>query len=233
MEKDEFNKVLLCISCGNKTLMNKVASYENKVEDWTNCEYSNQQELLGISYDIWNLYFCPVCHNVTLELAQWETYSSYPKIVYEIIYPTTISKSHAVPLPIKNAFEAALKVRHLDGAICALSIRRTLEMMCKEEGEIKGNLYEKLTALGKRGVLPPILDKMASVLRTLGNDAAHAGDKDFPPELVSSMIEFTEIILDYVYVLPSKLAEIQSDIDKEKTKPETDVTKVEITDLST
>jgi hypothetical protein len=31
-------------------------------------------------------------------------------------------------------------------------------------------------------------------------------------ELVSSMIEFTETILEYVYVLPAKLAEIQTQI---------------------
>jgi signal recognition particle subunit SEC65 len=215
-DKGAIGKVLLCISCGNKTFMGKVASYQDKEEEWDEDDYERFH--VGTISKTWELYFCPVCHNVTLELIQWEDYHGCPEPrTYTIVYPAMMSKSQAVPMKIKRAFDAALKVRNIDGAICALSIRRTLEMMCKEKGETKGSLYQKLTNLALKGILPPILDKMASVLRTLGNNAAHAEDKDFPPKLVSSMIEFTEIILDYVYLLPKKLADIQSDIDKEKS----------------
>ena len=65
-------------------------------------------------------------------------------------------------------------MRNIDGAICAFAVRSTLEKMCKDKGEIKGSLYDKLKNLSKKGVLPPILDEIADVLRDLGNAAAHA-----------------------------------------------------------
>jgi signal recognition particle subunit SEC65 len=61
---------------------------------------------------------------------------------------------------------------------------------------------------------------MADILRDLGNAAAHADDTNFPEDIVSSMIDFTQIILDYVYNLPEKLSVVQERIGKKKTTSE-------------
>ncbi|MCS1350285.1 DUF4145 domain-containing protein [Mechercharimyces sp. CAU 1602] len=67
---------------------------------------------------------------------------------------------------------AALKTKNIDGAICVLALRRTLEMMCIDKGENNRNLYKNIQELSDRDILPPILDGMAGILREVGNYAA-------------------------------------------------------------
>lgn len=202
-------KVLQCFHCGNKTLMPLKA--ECKYEDY------DPECGLGETY-FWYVFLCPVCHKITLEqqynFSEEMEYNGKPIWHSNILYPE-INSEIELPPSVKSTFEAALKVRNIDGSICALSIRRTLEVMCKEKGEVDGSLYQKLKNLSSKGILPDILDEMADILRNLGNSAAHADETEFSDDIVSSMIEFTKIILDYVYVLPNKLATIQKKLSKD------------------
>lgn len=214
------DKVLTCHHCGNKTVMRDVAAHKHEdTEDIWDYSYDPYNPVHSIT-DVkkWNLYLCPVCINVTLE---YSTYNSeeteiagQPIIHEELIYPFTTIEENNIPKNVAGAFEAALKVRQIDGAICAIAIRRTLEMMCKDKGEVGNNLYSMLKALSDKGVLPPILNDMASVLRQIGNAAAHADEEKYSHDLVPSMIEFTKIILDYVYNLPMQIEKIQDRIGK-------------------
>jgi hypothetical protein len=163
--------------------------------------------------DDYKLYFCPVCGNVTLTKTSVfsEDMDEYgrPMPRRETLYPILRWKSQNMPRNVSHAFEAAIRVRHIDGAICLLSLRRTLEMMCRNRGATHGTLYDKLRKLSHDGTLPPIVESMATVLKTVGNAAAHADDTNFSDELVESMIDFTQTILDYVYHLPQTLEDIQ------------------------
>lgn len=213
----KMSKLITCHHCGNKTLMEKVSTYVKKYE------FDEMWEEIK-----WNLFICPACQEVTLEketlfseeikhvlhenddeLASEDVIKKLIKI--DVLYPYESSQNNYIPYKVKTAFEAAVKVKNIDGAICAIAIRRTLEMMCKEKGETKGNLFIKLQKLSQKGILPPIINDMAGVLREVGNSAAHA-DEEFKSELVPSMIEFTTIILDYVYNLPNRIADIQEAI---------------------
>lgn len=137
----------------------------------------------------------------------------------ELLSPFKTIVENNIPKNVAGAFEAVLKVRQIDGAICTIAIRRTLEMMCKDKGEEDKNLYEMLKSLSKKGIFPPISNDMASVLRVIGNAAAHADEEEFSHDFVPSMIEFTQIILDYVYNLPKQIEQIQDRIGK-KSKAE-------------
>lgn len=214
--------VKLCLHCGNTTKMEKVASYKWREEcnDW----------------DLWevneiNMYMCPVCKDVTIE----KEYIFSEDLVYTRdeygnifedekestkifqLYPShTVTGDH-IPKKIASAFESAIKVRNIDGAICAIAIRRTLEMMCKDKSSIEGNLYKMLESLANEGILPPILDNMASILRKLGNDAAHANEIEFDREKVNLLVHFTKTILDYVYNLPAQLENLQTKLGNSDT----------------
>lgn len=220
-------KIIHCLHCGNKTYMDKVSTYTYKDDDdfvW--------------SINIWDMFLCPVCLNITLEHTYVFSEDWYidkyngptPKETITTLYPhPPVTTGSGIPISIRNAFEAAQKVQYIDGAVCALSLRRTLEMVCKDKGETTGKLFKKLKNLSNRGILPPILDQMAAVLRELGNVAAHADDIDyeFPSELVPELIEFTDIILSYLYVLPSKIQDIQSKMNNEiNNNPQEDSTPV-------
>ncbi|MBU5670233.1 DUF4145 domain-containing protein [Paenibacillus sp. MSJ-6] len=103
----------------------------------------------------------------------------------------------------------------MEGVLCAIGIRRTLELMCKDKNATGDNLYSQLSDLSNKGVLPPILSNMATVLRKLGNEAAHGtADEQFSKEIIDSMIKFTQVILDYVYQLPDEITKIQKHLSK-------------------
>jgi len=184
----------------------------SKYEDW------DHECGIGDIYE-WDIFLCPVCHKITLEqkyyFSEDRDQYGYPICYFSHLYPHINMDTSKIPVNLKKAFESALSVRHIDGAICALSLRRTLEMMCKDQGETSGDLYDKLNNLSRRNIMPPVLTEMATILRRLGNTAAHADDAEFSPDIVNSMIDFTQTILDYVYVLPDKLESIQWRLSKE------------------
>ena len=131
-----------------------------------------------------------------------------------IIYPNVSITLGGIPPKVKKSFEAAIRIQNIEGTLCAIGIRRTLEMMCKDKNATGKDLYKKLMDLSTKGILPPILKDMASVLRELGNAAAHGDDRDFSDEVIDSMIKFTHVILDYVYNLPVRLSDIQKHLGK-------------------
>lgn len=201
-------KVFLCYHCGNKTFMDLVKYHQHIDSDEIADNYSVD------FVRNWYIYSCKVCGEITVNREECfsEDISFDGKIIVKssIVYPQVTNKNSNMPDGVFESFEAAVKVRHIDGAICALSIRRALEKMCKDKGATHRDLYSKLKYLAEAKILPPIIDEMAYVLKQLGNAAAHADDVVFDEEIVSSMIEFTQIILDYVYNMPAKLKAIQS-----------------------
>lgn len=130
-------KVLTCFHCGNKTSMKQVSTHDiTEHEEIWEYSYSPNRPVAVISYGKrWCLYLCPVCNEVTMERKSWFSEKTEPNgnpIVHEeIIYPTTGVTEHYIPKEVRDSFDAAFKVRHLDGAICVLALRRSLEKMCK------------------------------------------------------------------------------------------------------
>lgn len=222
-------KVLTCHHCGNKTAMKEVAKYcHTEHDDIWDYNYNLHNPVIVVTFtNEWRLFLCPVCIKVTLENTYFNSEETTPNgspIVYEeLLYPFKTMEANYIPNHVAKAFEAALKVRQIDGAICAIAIRRTLEMMCKDKGEEGRSLYSMLRALSDKGVLPPILNDMASVLREIGNAAAHADAANFHHDLVPSMIEFTNIILDYVYNLPKQIEQIQDKLGKKTAEVATKI----------
>jgi hypothetical protein len=217
-------KVMVCYHCGNKTSM-KIVAEHNLTEHEDIWDYS--VDLFKPAYFIsfykqWNIFLCPVCNEITVEKRTHFSEETEPngKPIYntEIIYPQNSSESNFIPSSVSKAFEAALKVRNLDGAICIMALRRTLEKMCKlKEAEGK-TLSLKLKDLQNKKILPPIMDQISDILRIEGNSAAHADDVDFTPENVRLMIDFTQVILDYVYTLPAKIERAQIRIKDRNTE---------------
>lgn len=57
----------------------------------------------------------------------------------------------------------------------------------------------------------------SDVLRILGNEAAHGDDINYDERIVKEMINFTQIIIEYVYVIPYRLGNIKKNIAKKKS----------------
>ncbi|MEC0297154.1 DUF4145 domain-containing protein [Peribacillus frigoritolerans] len=208
---------LLCLHCGNETIMQIVASHnDQEVEYIFHPEYN--EEVPWAVYDtLYTLYKCPVCSKVTLKsIESFDGIKDHNGRVIEtenILYPVQTGDLKFVPELIKSAFESALKTKNVDKVMCAIGLRRTLEMLCYDQGAEGRTLYKKLVDLSDKAIIPKVLDKVSHLIRDLGNAAAHEKDVEFDIHIINDLIRFTRIILDYVYVIPKELIRIQEQFD--------------------
>lgn len=199
-----------CRFCGNKTKIDIVGSHsiDQEVEYFE--EQINDFVSEWMSSTSWLLLKCCVCNNVSLGSIYVDRSLGSRGLEYtSIVYPMKTYNSFHMPKEIYNAYEVALKARYLDGALCLLSLRRTLEIICKQQGETRGDLVGKIQNLASKGILPAVLKDASDILRKLGNEAAHGDNKEFDKSQVDQMINFTELIIEYIYILPEKIKEMK------------------------
>ncbi|RCW49757.1 DUF4145 domain-containing protein [Halanaerobium sp. MA284_MarDTE_T2] len=206
-------KILECYHFGNETLMKQFGDHSKVVTD----RGFNEDMGLFVTREEefkWEMYYCPVCEKITLFYTYSNSYADYPS--ENILYPRFDYEKKEVLDKINNSFVSALKTKHFDLSICLLSLRRTLEMICKDKGFNDGSLAAKISNMVKEGVLPSLLNSASSIVRDLGNQVAHADDFDHTHEEVDNSIEFVEQIINYIYVLPAKIKNLQSENDFEE-----------------
>lgn len=213
--------VCFCWHCGNKGLLNYIVSFDSvheapKNEDIKNpiiCQLAGNTEITT-----WSVYQCPVCGNPvliskTLPNAMPEQFAQYR---YQ--FPTQNIDYTGVPENIKAAFESALRTRTIDSAICILSLRRTLEMICKDKGAEGRDLKSKIQNLIDKKVLPEMMNDACWIVRQSGNDAAHADNVVFTTFEVQEIIKYVTIVIEYLYSLPVRVADLKNKISKRKTQ---------------
>lgn len=192
-------KVYQCYHCGNKTLMNLVADHKEYWDD--------EPPFLG--YTISEMYVCPVCKCVTYVEKYWEEgmYDQNRNMYEEekICFPVITIDTNFVPEKIKDAYEGAMKARNTDTALCLIGLRRTLEMICNEQGALSGNLVGKIEELAKKNILPPTLKEATEITRHFGNSAAHAETIEMTTHELNLIIEFIKSVIEYIYVIPQKM----------------------------
>jgi hypothetical protein len=205
-------KVLECLHCGNKTLMNKNGEYRN---DW-------DEDGHYYGYFIYKMFSCPICSKVTLLEVYWdvslEDRNGTKFLDEEIIYPVSKVKVQTVPKAVQDAFEAALKVSKIESTMCLIGLRRTMEAICNHQKAEGKDLFNMIENLVKKGILPPVLKEASSITRILGNSAAHGEDIAVSKHDVPVVIELIQYIIDYLYVLPEKIKRQKMRIDSLKTK---------------
>jgi len=222
----ESNSKKQCYHCGNQVFMQKIYELNNDTSE----NVGDDEFHYYIDFcERWYIEKCTICNKITITKEEWDSEEqrmfnelgeSWWKS-HEIIYPRiSLEGKHSIPKEIWSAFESALKVQRIDGAVCMMALRRTLEVMCKDKGELTGTLQKKLENLADKKVIPPVIDGIASLLRQMGNEAAHGDNVEFPEYIVKEMSDYTQIILDYVYILPAKLESSQERIDKKNKKME-------------
>lgn len=207
-------KVLQCYYCGNSTLMNLVGEHK--------CFWDENDGYHG--YFNYQMYACPVCKKVTFYQQYWDSAQSYyyndgnyEDIVDEdILYPINTFQGNYLPHKVKEAYEAALKTKNIDSAVCLIALRRTLEIICKEKEAQGRDLWNKIEDLSNKGILPAELKHASTITKTYGNMGAHDMDVSIQRFELEQIIEFVKYILDYLYILPAKLSAIQEKLEKKK-----------------
>ena len=210
-------KLLPCYFCGNSTLMNLVGEH---ISNWDDGEGY-------YGYSKYHMYECPVCRKVSLMELYWDmTQTEYHDgeieeyTVDEILYPINTYQEKNLPKQVKEAFEAALKTKNIDNAVCLIALRRTLEIILKEKGAEGSNLWNKIEDLSKKGILPQELKHASTITKTYGNMGAHDSQITIQKFELEQIVDFVKYVMEYLYILPGKLKSIQILLEKRESKSE-------------
>jgi hypothetical protein len=153
----------------------------------------------------------PACHSIVFFVydvsAGQKVLASYP--AERIDFDTA-----GVPQRLVAAMEEAITC-HADGCYtaAAIMVRKTLELLCAENGASGANLKERIAALGNKIVLPQALLSGLDDLRLLGNDAAHIESQvfnDVGVEEVEAGIDLAKEVLKATYQYQTLIDKIRA-----------------------
>nr|WP_307877381.1 DUF4145 domain-containing protein [Pseudomonas sp. Xaverov 259] len=102
----------------------------------------------------------------------------------------------------------------------AVGARRTLEGIFKylvdTESRAK-SLYQLIDQVKNNNDLAAPLETLSHAIRSGGNLGAHFDDENEPTEeMAGKMVELLDYLISYLYVLPSKITELEKSLGKEK-----------------
>ncbi|WP_430789695.1 DUF4145 domain-containing protein [Virgibacillus flavescens] len=217
-EKRYSDEAILCLHCGNETILEIKSEIEEKEHEFDFDGYGRKFPILTY-FSTYTLYKCPVCFKVSLTSLEYSDIEigpdGSPYEYRETLYPVHTGELSLVPAKIRNAYESSLKTKNVDNVMCVMGLRRTLDILCRVHGEVKGSLNNRLNKLSEKGIIPGVLDDASHLIRVIGNSAAH-DDVDFDSHVVNNMIKFTRIILEYVYVIPKEIERMQIKFESKK-----------------
>lgn len=195
-------------------------------------------EILSDSYfyDMDVVLFCPSCNNYSLIRAYWD--NTYEKNIdvdeydiyngdmveetylYPVVSKLTSKNKKYFPREVINNFDKAIELKSVDEASCLIKLRITLEMICNDQ-EAKGKtLYEKILYLSENGILPKTLNAASTLTKDLGNIGAHESSVEINLTELISVIELVEYIIQYIYVLPNEIEELENKFNLHKNNKE-------------
>lgn len=86
---------------------------------------------------------------------------------------------------------------------CAVLARRAIQSTCIEKGAKKGDLIKQLDELKINGTITKDLHEWATVVRWVGNDAAHPNKDIVTKEDADDILKLAEQFLHVIYVAPA------------------------------
>lgn len=167
---------------------------------------------------VWKLTICRLCNGVSL-LRYFYHEAYFPEDTHlEVVYPASGETFKGLPEEIDRAHRAALRVRGIDSNAYAVLLGRVIEMVCAEQGVREGALNDRLGALSRKGVIPEQLALMGHGLRNMRNIGAHADLGELTEADVPYLDSLCKAILEYIYVAPRLIDEVQKRVEAIKTQ---------------
>lgn len=204
-----------CFHCGNTGMLKLIGKTGWKDEDIHEDNYGNIVGYTLLEHEDWYALECPVCHKpVLISEYTFDVANTPPERKTE--YPTIAVSPNGVPKEIYAAFEAAVKTKGIDCAICLLSLRRVLEMICKDKGAVGRDLEKKIDDLIEKKIFPPMIGDACWIIRQMGNDAAHADKVEVYPYDIEQVIDYVATIIDYLYSMPYRVDKMKKKIEQRK-----------------
>lgn len=212
-------EVHTCFHCGNTGILKYIGKTEWKNEDVHYDPLGNIDNCYLLEHEDWFIFECPVCNKPVIISEYAFDIGCEPPVVTNQ-YPSIAVSSEGVPDDIYKAFEAAVKTKGIDHSICLLSLRRVLEMICKDKGAVGDKLNKKIDDLIEKKVFPPMIGDACWIIRQMGNDAAHADKFDVYTLEVEQLIGYVSTIIDYLYAMPYRVSVMKKRIEDRKCSTE-------------
>lgn len=137
-----------------------------------------------------------------------------------VMFPTSEGKvTGNVPEDIRAAFDEACKAyRAALYNSSAIMCRKTIDGVCAAHGIATGNLAASLKKMLDEDIIDDRLHEWSTVLRHLGNGAAHDIAVTTTQPDAKDAIEFTNAILDYLFSYRDRFEEFKK---RRQVKPAT------------
>lgn len=202
----------VCFHCGNRSIMYYIGRTSQE----------SQYDLRGyklpgipIDHENWYIFECPSCHRPIIISSRYSDIDDYPYTI-QLRYPQLSIIENGIPNVIYDAYLAAIRTKGIDYHICLLSLRRVLEMICKDKGEITGTLENKIDRLIEKGTLSPVFSDACWIIRKLGNESAHGDNKERFEYEAEEIITYVSEIINYLYALPIQTKSMRNRVERER-----------------
>lgn len=209
-------QVHTCFHCGNTGLLKPIGKTGWKNEDIAEDNCGNVINYTLIEHEDWHVFECPVCNKPVIISEYIFDIEEYVPAEITTEYPTIAVSKDGVPKEIYSAFESAVKTKGIDYSICLLSLRRVLEMICKDKGAEGRDLEKKIDDLIEKKIFPPMIEDACWIIRQMGNDAAHADKIRVYTYEIEQVIGYVATIIDYLYSLPHRVEKMKKKIEERK-----------------
>lgn len=143
-----------------------------------------------------------------------------------ILYPAVQGLDAVVPKVLSKIFKEAKSIKVNAPTAFAILMRKCIEIICADK-EAEGRfLKEKIQNLADKGIIPTSMIDIATAIKILGDISAHSTDVTPDSDQNTIIEDFLVLIVEHVYVVPGKLAQVQALIASQKKASRPGVTSV-------
>jgi len=149
------------------------------------------------------LFQCAGCIGISLYI--WSALHQPESEFGECTYPLCESDNDAIPVKVALAYRDAEKVRFQSTNAYAVMVRRVLETIAEEQGIKTPNLFDAMSQLCSKSIMPSYVVEAIKWLRRLGNEGAHAGKTKLDGvdnEVIASSLS---IVIQHFYIFPAQV----------------------------
>ena len=147
------------------------------------------------SGDKWWIGVCNSCQNPCPILNEGETI--YP-------YPLPDPTDPNIPQDLARDLDEAKMCFSVNCyRACAVMARRCIQNACIQKGMAAKKLVDQIAELEHAGIITKEIKEWATVVRWVGNDAAHPGNDEVKKEDAKDCLELAEQFLNVIFVTPA------------------------------
>lgn len=214
-ERSNFKVIQFCPHCGNETPQDVVDVRSSSETARVFAELDWGEEIQ--EHVTYLTAVCGTCNSVLVYCSGIECFGD-PELIDMndaiLVYPAVRGLHRSIPDEISKLYWNAYRIKKIAPDAFVVQIRRALEAACNDRGARGTDLKKKLSDLSSKGQLPTILLEVADKMRDFGNAAVHEADESIRMWQANTIDDYFRAVVEYIYVLPSKLDEFRDSLDK-------------------